>query len=297
VTIEIVSDAICPWCFVGSRRLSAALARSVASQTARVDGMARTAILFAALALAPSIATPSASLTRARGARAASPSAPSSAAACAENICGGGADVPVDGTVFYAEMTTPGLPANASAIAEGTYFIYTNIYFFDKPKPPSGSYGVMNQFVPQLMLGNPLSGSSNWPYFLPSWSQEATWVFASQYFMELFNATSGQVEAKAAAGEKFNVVAGETLWTSFARAGAPGFGWSLSMGVKGDASRTSVVLAPQPYMGLIPAFTASWDEPVYAKACVRAPPARPPRRRPLAPSPHALPPVRPAAGS
>ena len=76
----------------------------------------------------------------------------------------------------------------------------------------------------------------------------------------------GLCRAKAAAGEKFNVVAGETLWTAFSRAGAPGFGWSLSMGVVGDAARTSVVLAPAPYMGLIPDFTASWGEAAYAKA-------------------------------
>ena len=39
------------------------------------------------------------------------------------------------------------------------------------------------------------------------------------------------------------------------------------MGVKGDASRTSVVVAEQPFMGLLPASqTKSWSEPVYAHA-------------------------------
>ena len=28
MTIDVVSDAVCPWCFVGKRRLEAALAES-----------------------------------------------------------------------------------------------------------------------------------------------------------------------------------------------------------------------------------------------------------------------------
>jgi hypothetical protein len=121
----------------------------------------------------------------------------------------------------------------------------------------------MNQFVPQLMLGNPLSGSTGWPAYDPQWSSEKTWVFASQYFMELQNQTSKQVVAKAAAGQKFGVVAGEVLWTSFTR--SADFAWTLAMGVKGDAARTSFVIAPRPYMGLLES-TRSWGEEIYGKA-------------------------------
>lgn len=43
---------------------------------------------------------------------------------CAENICGGGANYPVDKTVFYSEFTVPGLPTNTSILDEGaTYFV------------------------------------------------------------------------------------------------------------------------------------------------------------------------------
>ena len=46
------------------------------------------------------------------------------AGSCAENICGGGANYPVDGTVFYSEFTVPGLPTNTSILDEGaTYFV------------------------------------------------------------------------------------------------------------------------------------------------------------------------------
>ena len=124
----------------------------------------------------------------------------------------------------------------------------------------------MNQFVPQLMLGSPLSGSSNWPYYLPTWSNEHSWVFGSQYFMELYNTTSNATEAKAATGQKFNTVAGEVLWTSFTRAPAPSFAWTLAMGVLGDASRTSIVVSPAPYMGLLHSETSSWGEPAYDTA-------------------------------
>ena len=197
-----------------------------------------------------------ASVTFARG-------QPRAGAACRENICGGGADYPVNGTLFYSEFTVPGLPTNASAIDEGTYFIYTNIFFRSAPSAPSG---LMNQFVPQLMLGNPLSGSSNWPFYLPQWSHATTWVFASQYFMEIFNSTSNATQANAAAGEVFNCLEGETLWTSFARSPAPDFAWTLTMGVKGDASRTSIVISPAPYMGLISTETMSWGEAAYDTA-------------------------------
>jgi len=122
----------------------------------------------------------------------------------------------------------------------------------------------MNQFVPQLMLGNPLSGSTGPPAYDPVWSTEKSWVFASQYFMELQNATSGEVVAKAAAGQKFPTAAGEVLWTSFAR--SADFVWTLAMGVKGDAARTSVVFAPKPFLGFVDAWSSSWDEDAYAEA-------------------------------
>jgi len=116
------------------------------------------------------------------------------------------------------------------------------------------------------MLGSPLSGSSNWPNYLPVWSEERTWVFAAQYFFEIFNATSNATEAKAAAGEVFRTVEGETLWTSFTRAPAPSFAWTLAMGVRGDGSRTSIVIATAPFMGLLRDETASWGEPAYQRA-------------------------------
>ena len=54
----------------------------------------------------------------------------------------------------------------------------------------------MNQFVNQLMLGQPLYGSTGPPSYNPLCMPAPTWIFAAQYFMEIFpNGT-----AKAAAG-------------------------------------------------------------------------------------------------
>ena len=56
-------------------------------------------------------------------------------------------------TLYYAEFNVPPLPESFSAAQ--TYFIYYNIIF--KSDAP---YGTNNQFVPQLMLGNPLCDST-----------------------------------------------------------------------------------------------------------------------------------------
>ena len=55
------------------------------------------------------------------------------------------------------------------------------------------------------------------------------------------------------------------LWTSFDL--SPEFVWTMEMGVKGDASRTSTVVVPQPYMGLLDK-AASWAEPVFSSTQV-----------------------------
>jgi len=61
----------------------------------------------------------------------------------------------------------------------------------------------MNQFVPQLMLGNPLDGSSGPPDYKPLWNQRKTWVFGAQYFFEIFNATKNATQGNAATGTTY----------------------------------------------------------------------------------------------
>ena len=41
------------------------------------------------------------------------------------------------------------------------------------------------QFVPQLMLGNPLCKSSGPPLYKPKWELHHSWVLGSQYFFEV----------------------------------------------------------------------------------------------------------------
>lgn len=116
-----------------------------------------------------------------------------------------------------------------------------------------------NRFVNQLMLGQPLYGSTGPPAYDPLWMPVHTWIFAAQYFMEIYNGT-----AKAAAGPWFNCSAGDILWTSYAL--DENWVWNLGMGVVGDPSRTSTLVVEKPFMGLLPSETTSWKEPAYSVA-------------------------------
>lgn len=85
------------------------------------------------------------------------------------------------GMRFYSTFNVPGLPLNKTAIeTDVTFFIYTNIFFDGGPgQCPSCR---MNQFVNQLMLGQPLYGSTGPPSYDPLWMPATTWIFAAQYF-------------------------------------------------------------------------------------------------------------------
>ena len=180
---------------------------------------------------------------------------------CDGGTCCGMAHYPVRGTHHYAEFDVPALPELIDEAA--TYYIYYNIDW--QRAGPEGSDARMNQFVPQLMLGNALSGSSGAPYYLPEWHMSTSWIFGAQYFFELFNQTTNSTQGKAAVGTAYPAVEGEVLYTSFELDDT--YEWTITMGVKGDDSRTSVVHVPKPFMGLLPEEqTKSWAEDVYASA-------------------------------
>mmetsp|Transcript_40723 Transcript_40723/g.109283 ORF Transcript_40723/g.109283 Transcript_40723/m.109283 type:complete len:307 (+) Transcript_40723:102-1022(+) len=178
---------------------------------------------------------------------------------CHSGMCSDLHHYPASGTFHYAEFNVPELPK----IVGPTFFVYYNI---DWQAPgPMGTDARMNQFVPQLMLGNPLDGSTGPPLFTPLWHKRATWVFGAQYFFEIFNETSNKTQAKAATGTTYPCEPGERLFTSFALSND--WVWTLKMGVVGDSSRLSVVVVKKPFMGLLPlSQTQSWSEPVYADA-------------------------------
>lgn len=158
-------------------------------------------------------------------------------------------------TGVYAEMTVPELPKEQDGIC---YYLWTDIFFGDM------SYGRMNQFVPQLILGNALSGSTGPPLYNPLYGVYNTWHFGAHYFFEVYNATEGSVDAKAAYGKLFPANSGETLFTRFqASSGSAGPVWVLTMGVLGDHTRVSELRVDQPYMGLgaeWPVPSTSWSE-------------------------------------
>jgi hypothetical protein len=130
----------------------------------------------------------------------------------------------------------------------------------------------MTQFVPQLILGNALDGSSGAPDWKPHWGEHATWSFAAHYFFEVLD-EQGKTVGHAAYGKMFPTRAGEKLFTSFdASAGAGGAPeWTLRMGVIGDDTRVSELHVAQPYMGLgahWPTPTNSWAETNYSNLCI-----------------------------
>ena len=115
----------------------------------------------------------------------------------------------------------------------------------------------MNQFVNQLMFGSPLYSSSGAPDYNPLWTTTASYIFAAQYFMEIYSNST----AKAAAGPSFNASAGDVLWTNYSL--DVSWHWTLAMGVVGDASRTSSFVSTMPYMGLLANETTSWSDPEF----------------------------------
>lgn len=118
----------------------------------------------------------------------------------------------------------------------------------------------MNQFVNQLMLGQALYGSTGAPSYDPVWGSAPSWFFAAQYFMEIYpNGT-----AKAASGPFYNCSQRDILWTEYAL--SEDWAWTLSMGVVGDAARTSTLRVEQPFMGMLAPETSSWSEPAYGVA-------------------------------
>ena len=178
---------------------------------------------------------------------------------CKGGVCSALVHYPVSGTSHYAEFNVPNLPLEIA----NCYYIYYNIDW--QPAGPPAVKNAMNQFVPQLMLGNALDSSSGAPNYKPIWNNHNTsWVFSAQYFFEIFNATSNKTEPHAVTGKIFKCQPNEILYTTYEL--SSDWVWTLTMGVKGSPERTSIVVVDQPFMGLLPSQTSSWSEAVYSKA-------------------------------
>jgi len=176
------------------------------------------------------------------------------------------------GVKFYSQFTVPPLPEDFS-IVDTTYYDYFNIFWRANPVG-----GLMNQFVPQLMLGNALANSTNFPHYDPIWIELDQWHIGAQYFMGLcvpnasfpdgFDCNRDQpFVAKAATGDLIKVNPGEVVETSFELLHVRNrVEWELRIGVMGTG-RFSVVLADTPFMGLVNS-TKSWMEDTYAEVYV-----------------------------
>ena len=194
----------------------------------------------------------------------------------------------------------PDLPQEHDPVDKFTYYDYFNIFWptagmhassvtnLERPTMLGGYGGYMNQFVPQLMLGNALANSSNDPDYDPQWIQLETWHIGAQYFMGLCppylsqstttttttttpsTATAGNASCrdswipKAATGDLIAVNPGEVIETTFrlVKGGGRRLQWQLRIGVLGQPHRTSVLVVDRPFLGLVPS-TTTWDEDVY----------------------------------
>lgn len=198
------------------------------------------------------------------------PSAAAAAAAYVGPHEGGPASYPVGNgstgfTKVSSTLTVPAMPEKIDGI---TYYIWSDIFFGDM------SYGRMNQFVPQLILGSALDNSSGPPDYRPMWGTHSRWAFGAHYFFEVYNATTKQQDAHAAYGELFPAKVGEELFISFsAKQGPHGPEWTLKMGAVDDPARVSVVEVPAPYMGIgkhWPVPSTSWAELNYTNMCINS---------------------------
>ena len=134
----------------------------------------------------------------------------------------------------------------------------------------------MNQFVPQLMLGNVLANSSNYPDYHPQWIALDQWHIGAQYFMALpCNSTEPDNDKpcwipKAATGKLVQVEPGEMIETTFTLVQVSDetvWEWHLRIGVVGaHPSRWSMVVARQPFMGLVPG--TAWQDDIYRNVTV-----------------------------
>eukprot|EP01084_Bolivina_argentea_P059244 108146_1 len=174
---------------------------------------------------------------------------------CKTGLCTGAGSYPSSPDIlYYAEFNIPPLPTSFDMSM--TYYIYFNIFF----GCPQG--GKFNQFVPQLMLGSALSGSTGPPYYKPIFTQMKTWHFGSQYFFALLNdSVSSGWSPYAKTGDLIETKEGDILYTEF-KLSSDSKTWTLTMGKKGDDQSVSIVTTDTPFMGLLNT-TKSWDEDVY----------------------------------
>lgn len=185
---------------------------------------------------------------------------------CATLLCAGaGATYPIGpGVAFSGVFDVPPLPEIFDDAAM-TYYDYLNIFWRANPDG-----GWMNQFVPQLMLGNALCNSSGAPDYRPHWAELDAWHIGAQYFFGVcdagrdggYNCTKDSWTAHAATGDLIAVAPGERVWTNFTLSDE--WVWTLGMGVVGAPARASFVTVARPFMGLVNG-SASWREPTYAQ--------------------------------
>jgi hypothetical protein len=176
------------------------------------------------------------------------------------------------GVSITGQFVVPALPKSFD-VTDTTYYDYINIFWRQNVYP-----GYMNQFVPQLMLGNALATSTNHPDYKPQWIKLNSWHVGAQYFMAICTDDDNHANktgcdnwsGRAATGELIAVEPGEGVFTKFelvhvspssSQPSAP-VEWHLTMGVVGDPYRVSKVVVPRPFMGLV-ANTTSWMEEIY----------------------------------
>jgi hypothetical protein len=185
------------------------------------------------------------------------------------------------GVIFTSRFQVPPLPRNFQSDIM-TYYDYYNVFWRQQPQG-----GIMNQLVPQLMLGNVLANSSNFPNYEPQWLILDQWHIGAQYFFALpCNTTTATPTtddtyppkdqddpcwiAKAATGNLIPVQPGQVIETTITLVegvsdDAMDLQWHLRMGVVGS-HHWSLVVVETPFMGLV--ANTTWTDDIYQNVTV-----------------------------
>lgn len=150
------------------------------------------------------------------------------------------------------EYTVPPLPCSSTwNPADETYYIWGDVDFDvygAQGQYPLSRYAY-NQIVPQLMIGNALSGND--AAYAPSWNAFSTWVIQAQYF---WHDADGANYAQT--GKAVGVSPGDLVTTSIKYTASTG---AIAVTISTSKVSSSITIA-RPFPNESPALFTSWKD-------------------------------------
>jgi hypothetical protein len=154
-------------------------------------------------------------------------------------------------TVAY-QYVVPPLPCSPTwNPTQQTFYDWGDVAFdtYGANGPTPLSDYVFNQIVPQIMLGNVLSGNDS--AYAPSSSTHASWVMQAQYYWQHANGTS-----YAQTGALVSVNPGDTIITKISYDAQNG---AITASIS-DGNDVSAIVLPRPFPNQSPAPFADWRD-------------------------------------